>query len=102
LDRQPEAEMFAGFADFNFFRVALKAIHLVAGFGRIVDLKPQQVLTETGDAAELVAGEARILAHMNSDHADAVRLYATELLRDPHGDWRCVGCGPAGLAPQLD
>src|SRR5262249_56049396 len=34
LDRQPEAEMFAGFADFAFYRVTLKAAHLVAGFGR--------------------------------------------------------------------
>jgi heme iron utilization protein len=102
LDRQPEAEMFAGFADFNFFRVTLKAIHLVAGFGRIVDLKPQQVLTETGDAAELVAAEPRILAHMNADHADAVRLYATKLLGAPDGDWRCVGCDPEGLELQLD
>src|SRR5262247_3389028 len=47
LDRQPEAEMFAGFADFAFYRVTLKAAHLVAGFGRIVDLKPRDVLTET-------------------------------------------------------
>ena len=47
LDRQPEAEMFAGFADFAFYRVTLKAAHLVAGFGRIVDLKPQDILTET-------------------------------------------------------
>ena len=38
LDRQPEADMFAGFADFAFYRMALKAVHLVAGFGRIVDL----------------------------------------------------------------
>src|SRR5262252_1613839 len=68
LDRQPEAEMFAGFADFAFYRVALKAAHLVAGFGRIVDLEPQEVLTETGDAAELVAAEPDILAHMNGDH----------------------------------
>src|SRR5713101_5371052 len=79
LTRQPEAEMFAGFADFAFYRVMLKAAHLVAGFGRIVDLKPQDILTETGDAAELVAAEPEILAHMNGDHADAVRLYATRL-----------------------
>src|SRR6266566_2470744 len=32
LDRQPEAEMFAGFADFAFYRITLKAAHLVAGF----------------------------------------------------------------------
>src|SRR5262245_18270777 len=69
LDRQPEAEMFAGFADFAFYRMTLKAAHLVAGFGRIVDLKPRDVLTETGDAAELLAAEPEILAHMNGDHA---------------------------------
>src|SRR5437588_3023320 len=102
LVRQPEAEMFAGFADFAFYRIALKGVHLVAGFGRIVDLKPQQVLTETGDAAELVAAEPQILAHMNADHADACRLYATKLLGAPDGDWRCVGCDPEGLELQLD
>src|ERR1700704_1978191 len=48
LARQPEAEMFAGFGDFAFYRVTLKSAHLVAGFGRIVDLAPKQVLTETG------------------------------------------------------
>jgi putative heme iron utilization protein len=100
LDRQPEAEMFAGFADFAFYRVALKSAHLVAGFGRIVDLKPQDILTETGDASELVAAEPDILAHMNGDHADAVRLYATKLLGAPDGEWRCVGCDPEGLELQ--
>lgn len=102
LERQPEADMFAGFADFAFYRVTLKSAHLVAGFGRIVDLKPQDILTETGDAAELVAAEPEILAHMNGDHADAIRLYATRLLGAPDGEWRCVGCDPEGLELQLD
>jgi heme iron utilization protein len=100
LERQPEAEMFAGFADFAFYRMALKGAHLVAGFGRIVDLKPQDILTEIGDAAELVAAEPDILAHMNGDHADACRLYATKLLGAPDGEWRCVGCDPEGLELQ--
>ena len=39
------AEMFAQFADFAFYRIALKGAHLVAGFGRIVDLPPDDVLT---------------------------------------------------------
>jgi putative heme iron utilization protein len=102
LDRQPEAEMFASFADFAFYRMTLTAAHLVAGFGRIVDLKPRDILTETGDAAELLAAEPEILAHMNGDHADAVRLYATKLLGAADGNWRCVGCDPEGLELQLD
>jgi putative heme iron utilization protein len=102
LARQPEAEMFAGFADFAFYRIDLKGAHLVAGFGRIVDLRPEDVLTPTGDAAELVAAEPEILAHMNADHAETCRLYATRLLGAADGDWRCVGCDPDGLELQLD
>jgi putative heme iron utilization protein len=100
LVHQPEAEMFAGFADFAFYRMALTGAHLVAGFGRIVDLKPADVLTAVEDAAELVAAEPDILAHMNADHAEACRLYATRLLGAPDGDWRCVGCDPEGLELQ--
>jgi len=102
LDRQPGAEMFAGFADFAIYRIELKAAHLVAGFGRIVDIEPGDLLTEIADAGELVAAEPAILAHMNGDHAEAVRLYATKLLGAADGEWRCVGCDPEGLELQLD
>ena len=102
LAHQPEAEMFAGFGDFSFYQVELTGAHLVAGFGRIVDLQPQDILTETGDASELIAAESEILAHMNGDHAEAVRLYATKLLGARDGEWRCVGCDPEGLELQLE
>jgi putative heme iron utilization protein len=102
LERQPEAEMFAGFADFAFYRLSLTSAHLVAGFGRIVDLKPADILTPVDDAAELTAAEPDILAHMNTDHADTCRLYATKLLGADDGAWRCVGCDPEGLELQLD
>jgi putative heme iron utilization protein len=102
LDRQPEAEGFASFKDFSFYEVTLKAIHLVAGFGRIVDLKPADVLTATADAGELVSAEPAVLAHMNEDHAEACRLYATKLLGAPDGEWRCVGVDPEGIELQLD
>src|SRR5260370_2416775 len=101
LERQPESEMFADFADFAFYRMRLKGAHLVAGFGRIVDLEPQDILTETGDAAELVAAEPEIVAHMNREHADAVRLFATKLLGASDGQLRCVRCYPEGLELQL-
>ena len=102
LVRQPEAETFAGFADFAFYKMLLKGAHLVAGFGRIVDLEPEDVLTQVDDAEDLVAGEPDILAHMNEDHAETCRLYATRILGAPDGAWRCVGCDPEGLELQLD
>jgi putative heme iron utilization protein len=97
LSYQPEAEMFAGFADFAFYELKLKGAHLVAGFGRIVDLKPQDLLTDLTGAEAMVEAEAGAIEHMNADHADTCRLYATKLLGAPDGDWRCVGCDPEGL-----
>jgi putative heme iron utilization protein len=102
LARQPEAEMFAGFGDFAFYQVQITGAHLVAGFGRIVDLTPSEILTDLTDAEPLVEAEPEILAHMNADHAEACRLYATKLLGGSDGDWRCVGCDPEGLELQSD
>ena len=97
LARQPEAEMFAGFADFAFYEIKLKGAHLVAGFGRIVDLKAADLLTDLAGAETMVEAEPEVIAHMNADHAETCRLYATKLLGAPDGDWRCVGCDPDGL-----
>src|ERR1700757_4924890 len=58
LERQPEAKKFADFADFGFYRIALRGAHLVAGFGRIVDLASADILTEVAGAEALVDAEA--------------------------------------------
>jgi putative heme iron utilization protein len=100
LARQPEAVGFAEFTDFSIYRVTLTGAHLVAGFGRIVDLKPADILLDLADAEALVAAEPEVIAHMNKDHPDAVRLYATKLLGATDGEWQCVGCDPEGLELQ--
>jgi putative heme iron utilization protein len=100
LARQPEAAMFAGFPDFAVYRIEIAAAHLVAGFGRIVDLKPGDILVDVAGADELLAAEQGAVDHMNEDHADACRLYATKLLGAPDGDWRCAGLDPEGLELQ--
>ena len=100
LRRHPEAEQFAGFADFAYYRMAIERVHLVAGFGRIVDLRPQDMLTDISDAQALLDAEGDAIAHMNADHAEACRLYATKLLGAPDGGWRCVGIDPEGIELQ--
>lgn len=102
LARQPGADLFAGFGDFGFYRLEIESAHLVAGFGRIVDLAPEQLLTGTEDAAALVAAEPEIVEHMNHDHAETCELYATKLLGAEAGAWRCVGSDPEGLELQLE
>jgi hypothetical protein len=41
---QPDAALYADFADFSFWRVEPLGGHLVAGFGRIVDLTSVQLI----------------------------------------------------------
>jgi putative heme iron utilization protein len=44
LARHHDAELYAGFADFSLYRFEIAAGHLVAGFGRIVDVTPDELL----------------------------------------------------------
>lgn len=100
LNAHPTAEAFVSFKDFAFFRIRPAGTHLVAGFGRIVDLKPEQFLTDLAGAEDLLAAEEGAVEHMNADHRAAMGLYATRLLGAPAGDWRCTGCDPEGIDMQ--
>jgi putative heme iron utilization protein len=102
LAAHPSAEAFADFKDFAFFRIVPSGLHLVAGFGRIIDLKPAQFLTDLSDAADLLETEASAVEHMNEDHREAMNLYATKLLGAEPGDWRCTGCDPEGMDMQAE
>ncbi|WP_284422269.1 MULTISPECIES: DUF2470 domain-containing protein [unclassified Bradyrhizobium] len=102
LNAHPSAADYADFADFSFFLIRPAGTHLVAGFGRIVDLKPEQFLTDVSDAADLIASEQGAVDHMNEDHRDALGLYATKLLGAEAAEWRCSGCDPDGLDLMAD
>jgi putative heme iron utilization protein len=97
LNAHPSAEVFVNFKDFSFFGIRPLAAHLVAGFGRIVDLQPSQFLTDISDAGSLLEAEQGAIDHMNADHRAAMNLYATRLLGAAAADWRCTGCDPDGM-----
>ncbi|WP_375778309.1 HugZ family protein [Bradyrhizobium sp. ma5] len=100
LGAHPSAEAFVEFKDFSFFVIRPSAAHLVAGFGRIVDLKPAQLLTDLGGAEALLEAEAGAVAHMNEDHREAMNLYATRLQAAESAEWLCTGCDPEGMDMQ--
>lgn len=100
LNAHPSAEAFVNFKDFSFFKVRPAGAHLVAGFGRIVDLTPEQFLTDLSDADALLEAEQGAIDHMNADHRDAMNLYATRLLGAEESEWRCTGCDPDGMDMQ--
>lgn len=96
LARHPDAEMYAGFKDFAFYRVAVERAHLVAGFGKIRWLSAAELLGGTM-ADGLAAGEPGIVEHMNEDHAYAVQLYAGKLLGLAGEGWRMTGIDAEGV-----
>jgi putative heme iron utilization protein len=93
LARHPQAALYADFPDFSFWRLSPSAIHGVAGFGRIETLTPDEVFP---DAAEMEALEMSAIEHMNNDHAEAIHLYATKILKAPPGPWRVLAIDPDG------
>jgi len=97
LRRQPDAALYADFADFSFRRLVPETAHIVAGFGRITDLQPSDFLAAAGDAAAVAEMDDGACRHMDEDHADAMALMANVLAGVPGGPWRAVGVDPLGI-----
>lgn len=94
IRRHPSAELYAGFGDFNLYRMMPERAHLVAGFGAIHWTRHDLTIVTTGIA--LPDQEADVVAHMNEDHGDAVGLYANRTLDLDGVGWRLTGVDPEG------
>lgn len=97
LARNPKAALYADFPDFTFLRLEVERASLNGGFGKAFELAPGDVLTPLAGAERLAEAEEGAVAHMNEDHAEAVKLYATRLLGEADGPWRCVAIDPDGM-----
>lgn len=95
LARHPKAALYADFADFAFWTVAPTAAALNGGFGKASHLGPADIACAV--PAGLAEAEPGAVAHMNTDHADAVQLYAGKLLGVQGGPWRLTGLDAEGL-----
>lgn len=74
LARQPNARSWVDFEDFAFYRMQLTDLYMVAGFGVMGWVSAQEYAQAQPDP--LADAAPAILAHMNSDHADALVLIA--------------------------
>lgn len=73
LARHPDARQWIDFGDFALYRLTVARAWWVAGFGAMGWVEGEAYRATAPDPlAEHAAG---ILAHMNADHADALRLY---------------------------
>jgi putative heme iron utilization protein len=97
LRRNPKAALYAGFADFSFWRAEIVDVHLNGGFARAADFGPAGLLTSLTGAETLIQAEEGILAHLNGDHAEALGLLARHFSGETGGKWRASGLDPEGL-----
>lgn len=100
--RHPEAALYADFEDFSLWRLAVEGAHYIGGFGRIVDLSPEELLVSVAGVDSLIEAESEIVEHMNQDHADALELYTMAFGGGGPGLWRLTGIDPEGCDLTLD
>ncbi len=101
IAHHPSSGGYAGFRDFQLYRVEVERGHLVGGFGQI-DWIDGGDFRFAGDVGALAAAEPEILKHMNDDHADAVAQYAHRLLGRSGSGWRMTGIDPEGIDLRCD
>ena len=68
----PDAQALLDLGDFSFWRLCAVFVRHIAGFGAIRSITPQSFAPPENRLAE---AEDEIVAHMNADHADALRAY---------------------------
>jgi putative heme iron utilization protein len=96
LERNPKAKLYADFADFAFFRLAIDAVHFNGGFGRAEPLEPADILSPREGEAGLTEAERRLTDEINARGDDVVARLAG---RKPSGRrvWRAIGLDSEGL-----
>lgn len=97
LLQHPKAALYVDFPDFSFWRLNVMSASLNGGFGRAYRLTREDLLADLSGFPDFYDREADAIAHMNSDHRDAVALYATRLCGAQDGAWRLIGIDPEGV-----
>jgi putative heme iron utilization protein len=97
LNRHPKAKLYAGFADFAFFRLAVERASLNGGFGKAYQLTRADLIAGHPANEELAEAEQPAIDHMNADHHDAVDVYARAFAKAGDRGWTITGIDAEGL-----
>jgi heme iron utilization protein len=96
IAHHPSAALYAGFADFRLYRIAVERGHLVVGFGRIEWIEREQLLF-AGDTAAIAAAEPELLRRLNEAGEVPIDRLAQRALGLEGEGWRIVGIDPEGI-----
>jgi len=84
----PDGERLLSLGDFSFFALTPVFIRHIGGFGAIRSISPQSYAPPESQLAE---AEGDIVAHMNADHADALRRYCEHTHGVSYGTPQMIG-----------
>jgi heme iron utilization protein len=96
LQRNPKARLYADFADFGFFRLAIGAVHFNGGFGRADPLQPADILSPRDGEAALTEAESRLIEAVNATGDDTLARLAGHK-SSGRRVWRAIGLDCEGL-----
>lgn len=72
----PGAADYFSMHDFSFYRIAPQALRYIGGFGNIHWIRAEDYAAAP---YPLIEQESDVLAHMNADHSDSLRLYCKQV-----------------------
>lgn len=97
LNRNPKAKLYVGLGDFSFFRLEIERASLNGGFGKAYLFKRDDLVLSDPVTEALDASEQGALDHMNSDHRDAIDLYARHYAGATGDGWTVTGFDADGM-----
>jgi heme iron utilization protein len=91
----PYAAFYAGFGDFQLWRITPKAGLYIGGFASATRLRQADLAWDPAAVQAVAEAEAGVLSHCNDDHAEALDLIAAMSGKGEPG-WRMVACDVDG------
>ena len=91
LLRHPYAALYAGFGDFDLWRVRPAGALLVAGVAQARRLRSGELVPEPDAVAAVAGAEAELLVALNAGHAAALAAAGARLSGGRTGAWRLLG-----------
>jgi putative heme iron utilization protein len=99
LERHPSSRHWISFSDFSFFRLEIEHVYFIGGFGVMGWVESAAYASAAVDP--LAAVSARIIEHMNRDHADALRDITRRFGGLDAEEAQMVGCDRLGFVVRV-
>ncbi len=97
LNRNPKAKLYVGLGDFSFFRLEVERASLNGGFGKAYLLERTDLIADNAINAALADSEQSALDHMNTEHLDAIAIYAHHYAKAAGDGWVLTGFDAEGM-----